>query len=87
MSYRCCRGEAPPLLPEADPDDREIVKAVVAMGCNLQLKVIAEGVETDEQLSFLRDNNCDEIQGFLFSKPLPPEEVERHLSLKMDFRE
>ena len=41
-----------------------------------RLRVIAEGVETDEQLAFLRDNNCDEMQGYLFSRPVPPAEIE-----------
>jgi diguanylate cyclase (GGDEF)-like protein/PAS domain S-box-containing protein len=63
-----------------DSDDREIVRAVIAMGHNLKLTVIAEGVETDEQLSFLRDNDCDQVQGFLFSKPLPPEGISGFLA-------
>jgi diguanylate cyclase (GGDEF)-like protein/PAS domain S-box-containing protein len=57
-----------------DPDDQAIVNAVIAMGHNLQLRIIAEGVETDEQLSYLRSIDCDEMQGFLFSKPVPAEE-------------
>ncbi|HEX8950004.1 MAG TPA: bifunctional diguanylate cyclase/phosphodiesterase [Dissulfurispiraceae bacterium] len=58
-----------------DPDDRAIVKAVIAMGHNLKLRIVAEGVENDAQLSFLRENGCDEMQGFLFSKPLPPDKL------------
>jgi EAL domain-containing protein (putative c-di-GMP-specific phosphodiesterase class I) len=49
------------------------------MAHNLNLKVIAEGVETAEQLAFLKDRRCDEMQGYLFSRPLPSEELERIL--------
>jgi diguanylate cyclase (GGDEF)-like protein/PAS domain S-box-containing protein len=59
-----------------DPDDASICAAIIAMGHNLGLKVIAEGVELEEQLAYLRDHDCDQIQGFLFSKPLPAKEFE-----------
>ncbi len=51
-----------------------IVGAIIAMAHNLKMSVIAEGVETAQQLSMLTDLKCDEIQGYYFSKPLPPEE-------------
>jgi diguanylate cyclase (GGDEF)-like protein len=62
-------------------DDRAIITAIIAMARSLGLKVVAEGVETEDQLAFLRDLGCDEIQGFYFSRPLPPEEFARLLEL------
>ncbi len=56
----------------SNPSDAAIVRAVVGMAHSLGLKVIAEGVETEGQLGFLRGINCEEIQGFVFSRPLPP---------------
>src|SRR5215211_1634769 len=54
-----------------DQDDAAIVMAITTLAHNLRLKVIAEGVETEEQLRFLQLLRCDEIQGYFFSKPLP----------------
>lgn len=60
----------------SNPEDVAIVSTVIAMAQNLNLQVIAEGVETEEQLAFLEQRKCIEMQGFLFSKPLPTEEIE-----------
>lgn len=54
--------------------DAAIATAIIAMGNSLNLNVIAEGVETQAQYDFLKDNNCGQVQGFLFSRPLPSEE-------------
>ncbi|RFC41075.1 MAG: PAS domain S-box-containing protein/diguanylate cyclase (GGDEF) domain-containing protein [Candidatus Nitrotoga sp. CP45] len=58
-----------------DSDDAVIVSTIINMARTLKLKVIAEGVETAEQLSFLKHQECDEIQGYYFSKPMPPEKI------------
>ncbi|MFO0754254.1 MAG: EAL domain-containing protein [Thermodesulfovibrionales bacterium] len=63
-----------------DPDYRSIVNAIIAMAHSLKLEVVAEGVETEEQAAFLQANNCDEIQGYFFSKPVPADEFERMLA-------
>lgn len=56
-------------------NDAALVSAIIAMSHSLDLRVVAEGVETEEQLRFLQDLHCDEIQGFLISKPIPSEEA------------
>ena len=56
--------------------DAAVVQAVIAMAGKLGLKVVAEGVETPQQLARLKQYNCDEVQGFLYSEPLPTEEME-----------
>ncbi len=55
----------------SDPDGAAITEAIIALGHSLRLKVIAEGVESKEQLMFLTPRGCDEVQGFYFSEPLP----------------
>jgi len=57
-----------------DPDDEAIIRAIIAMGQTLKLKVIAEGVENHQQLLLLQSMGCDSYQGFYFSKPLPAHE-------------
>ncbi len=59
----------------SDPDDAALVMAIITLGHNLRLKVIAEGVETEDQLRFLQLLRCDEIQGYFYSKPLPGESL------------
>ena len=61
----------------SDPDDRALVTAAICMGRGLGLSVVAEGVETDEQLTFLAEQQCDVVQGFLFGEPQPAREFER----------
>jgi len=58
-----------------DPDNAAITEAVIALGHSMRLQVIAEGVETEAQLAFLRSRRCDEIQGYYFSPPRPAEEI------------
>jgi EAL domain-containing protein (putative c-di-GMP-specific phosphodiesterase class I) len=63
----------------ANQDDAAIVRAIIAMSHSLRMKVIAEGVETEDQQQFLRSEGCDEIQGYLSGRPVPPEELWRRL--------
>ncbi len=64
----------------ADPDDLAITKAIIALGHSLDLKVVAEGVETMAQLEILRRFQCDEWQGFLFSRAVPSSDFQRLLA-------
>jgi diguanylate cyclase (GGDEF)-like protein len=69
-------------LPQ-NSEDKAIAQAIIAMGKALGLTIVAEGVETIEQEEFLRDHACDEIQGFLISKPVPPENMAELLRLPL----
>jgi len=62
-----------------DADGATLTRAIIHLAQNLRLKVVAEGVETEDQLAFLRDNGCDEMQGYLFAKPTDAEECGRML--------
>jgi EAL domain-containing protein (putative c-di-GMP-specific phosphodiesterase class I) len=62
------------------PDETTIVTAVISMGRSLKLRVVAEGVETQEELAFLQAHQCDEAQGYFFSRPLLPEQFAKLLA-------
>ncbi|MFH1493906.1 MAG: EAL domain-containing protein [Pseudomonadota bacterium] len=63
----------------SDPDDAAISMAIIALAHGMKLEVIAEGVETESQLSFLRSHGCDAIQGYFFSRPVTPDRMEQML--------
>ncbi|HTD04619.1 putative bifunctional diguanylate cyclase/phosphodiesterase, partial [Undibacterium sp.] len=64
-----------------DADDAAIARAVIALAHSMRLEVVAEGVETIEQLDYLRAQGCDLMQGYYFSRPLPPEDIEKFLKM------
>jgi diguanylate cyclase (GGDEF)-like protein/PAS domain S-box-containing protein len=70
-----------------DDNDRAVASAVISLGQKLNLRVIAEGVETDAQVAFLRANDCDEMQGYHFSKPVGAVEIEALLRAHRATRE
>jgi diguanylate cyclase (GGDEF)-like protein len=69
-----------------DADDAAIVTGIIALAHSLRLEVVAEGVETEAQLRFLRDKSCDILQGYYFSKPLPAEQCARFLEAQAQVR-
>ncbi|HEU4520598.1 MAG TPA: EAL domain-containing protein [Thermoanaerobaculia bacterium] len=68
------------------PEDAQIALGVIALAHSLKLKVIAEGVETIGQMSFLREHACDRLQGYLFSRPMPAANFERFINQKDAFK-
>ncbi|MEW8627390.1 MAG: EAL domain-containing protein [Candidatus Thiodiazotropha sp.] len=64
----------------SDPDDIAITRAIIALGESLQMQVIAEGVETEAQADFLKDEGCYLAQGFLYAKPMEPEDLDHYIS-------
>ncbi|MCK4675037.1 MAG: EAL domain-containing protein [Gammaproteobacteria bacterium] len=67
-----------------DKDDEAIVRTIIVMAHNLKLKVVAEGVETEQQYEFVKHHGCDVVQGFLFGKPVAAEEIIRRLGVSVD---
>ena len=63
-----------------DPHDRAIVTAIIALAHSLNLKAIAEGVETEEQLVYLRSLKCDEAQGYFLGRPMPAQNASKLLA-------
>jgi EAL domain-containing protein (putative c-di-GMP-specific phosphodiesterase class I) len=65
-----------------DPDDKAIVAAIIGLARSLGFQTIAEGVETQGQLEFLREQGCDEVQGYFFSRPVPAHELAAFVSAR-----
>ncbi len=65
-----------------DPEDKAIVGAIINMADSLGMQTIAEGVETEAQLAFLREQGCHEVQGYYFSRPLPAAQFETFVRAK-----
>ena len=63
-----------------DPDDEAIVKATIDMAHSLKRDVVAEGVEIEPHLRFLREQQCDEVQGYLFCRPLSAQAFDRMMA-------
>ena len=70
-----------------NPKTKSIVHSIIGMAHEIGIKTVAEGVETEEQVSFLRQSGCDYIQGYYYSKPLPEEEFVEFLEKEMAYRD
>lgn len=68
------------------PEDAAIVRSTINLGHNLGMRVLAEGIETEPQLRFMARYGCDQIQGYLLSRPTTPEEIEAHAQTRDDLR-
>ena len=66
-----------------DEDAASLTAGIIGLAHRLRMKVVAEGVETVEQLAYLRSNACDEIQGYYLSKPIAAEEISRFLAVDL----
>jgi diguanylate cyclase (GGDEF)-like protein/PAS domain S-box-containing protein len=71
---------------DQDPSNEKIIRATIALGKSMELRVIAEGVETESQRSFLLAEGCQEVQGHLFSEPLRAEQVAKRLYEEVEFK-
>ena len=78
MDRARCRG------PRISGDNAPIAETILAIAKNLRLKVVGEGVETEHQAAFLRKRGCDELQGHLFSRPVPAQDFLRFLETAKD---
>jgi EAL domain-containing protein (putative c-di-GMP-specific phosphodiesterase class I) len=67
-----------------DPDDTAITGAIINLAKNLDLGVVAEGVENEQQMAFLRQHGCDDVQGYYFSKPLPAHEFAEFMRARLE---
>ena len=72
-------------IKEDNHNKQPLIDTILAMGKSLHLKVIAEGVETKEQYDFLKQKNCDTIQGYYFAKPMSEDDFEKLLLSNQDF--
>jgi EAL domain-containing protein (putative c-di-GMP-specific phosphodiesterase class I) len=68
-------------------ENKDLTKAIIALGRALSLSVVAQGVETKEQADFLRQNACDEFQGFYLNKPMPADQITELLRIQLDVAE